>query len=107
MKVGSVKIRFFRPFPAEEIAGCLSRFKAVAILDRSESFSTRGGPVFNEVRSALLESEKKPIVNNYIYGLGGRNISMEDIVSVYNDLDEMSKKGLNKDKFINYLGVRE
>ncbi len=106
-KVGSVKIRFFRPFPAEEIAQCLSKFKAIAVLDRSESFSSHGGPLFNEVRSVLLESEKRPVIINYIYGLGGRDIGMEQLESVFNDLKEMAEKGLNKDKFINYLGVRE
>ncbi len=106
MKAGLIKIRFFRPFPSEEIKTCLSKLKAVAILDRSESFSNNGGPVFAEIRSSLYESDIKPLITNYIYGLGGRDISISQIESVYNDLKKAVEK--NKiEKAINYLGVRE
>ncbi len=52
-RVGVLKLRVFRPFPAPEIARVLSHAKAVAVLDRSEGFSSIGGPVFQEIRSAL------------------------------------------------------
>ncbi len=82
-----------------------SKLKAAAVLDRSESFANRGGPVFNEVRSALYESSKKPLIVNYIYGLGGRDINTKHIESVYTDLDNITKQ--NKvETLINYLGVR-
>ena len=86
LKAGLLKIRFLRPFPAEEIVASLSKIKAAAVLDRSESFSDRGGPLFSEVRSALYESKNKPLITNYIYGLGGRDIDLTDIESVYNNL---------------------
>ena len=106
LKAGLVKIRFFRPFPAEEIAVSLSKMKAVAIFDRSESFSNRGGPVFAEVRSALYELTNKPLITNYIYGLGGRDIDTKQIESVYRGLLDMVKQ--NKvENLVNYLGVRE
>ena len=57
------------PFPADEIVKAMSKLKAVAVLDRSESFSDHGGPVFNEVRSALYDAKRQPLVINYIYGL--------------------------------------
>lgn len=106
IKAGLLKIRMFRPFPAEEIAKSLSNIKAVAVLDRSESFAGRGGPVFNEIRSALYESPKKPLIVNYVFGLGGRDINSQHIESVYTDLGNIVKK--NKvETLINYLGVRE
>ncbi|MFH1783332.1 MAG: transketolase C-terminal domain-containing protein [bacterium] len=105
MKVGLVKIRVFRPFPAEEIEKALSKLKAVAVLDRSDSFSDHGGPVFNEVRSALYGAKRQPIVTNYIYGLGGRDITMEHITSVFNELGEIARHGKAK-KLVDYLGVR-
>jgi pyruvate ferredoxin oxidoreductase alpha subunit len=106
IKAGMIKLRVFRPFPAEEIAALLSRVKAVAVLDRAESFANMGGPVFNEVRSSLYEVQKKPLIVNYVFGLGGRDINTEQIEAVYNDLGSMIKK--NKvDTLINYLGVRE
>jgi len=106
IKAGMVKLRFFRPFPAKEVVGALSRAKAVAILDRSDTFSTRGGPVFNEIRSAFYENENKPVMVNYIYGLGGRDISLENIEKVYSDLGNTLKQK-KVETLVNYLGVRE
>lgn len=105
IKAGLIKLRVFRPFPAEELASALCKFKAVAVLDRSESFADHGGPVFNEIRSALYEAPEKPLVVNYIYGLGGRDINVGQIESVYNDLTNIVRQ--NKvESLINYLGVR-
>ena len=104
-KVGLLRPRFFRPFPKEKITKALSHLKAVAILDRSESFSGEGGPLFAEIRSALLDEAQKPLTANYIYGLGGRDISTEQIKSVYTDLEKAAKDKKVKD-LVNYLGVR-
>ncbi len=73
----------------------------MAVLDRSTSFGNFS-PVFTEVRSALYDLDKKPKLYNYIYGLGGRNIGLDDIEKVFNDLE--------KNKFsndINYIGLRK
>jgi pyruvate ferredoxin oxidoreductase alpha subunit len=105
MKVGLLKMRFFRPFPKERIVKALSKVKAIAVLDRSESFSTLGGPLYNEIKASLYESEKKPLIADYIFGLGGRDIFPEDIEKVYKDLEDMKKTGKIKTP-INYLGVR-
>lgn len=106
MKVGLFKIRVFRPFAHEEIRQALSHVRAIAVLDRADGMSTFGGPVFHEIRSSLYESEKRPIVVNYIYGLGGRDIFPNEIESVFNDLDKIASKG-KADKLVSYLGVRE
>jgi len=106
VKAGMVKLRYFRPFPAREVVESLSKAKAVAILDRSDTFSNRGGPVFNEIRSAFYENKDKPFMVNYIYGLGGRDITIEDIEKVYSELGETLKQK-KVDTLVNYLGVRE
>lgn len=106
MRVGLFKLRVFRPFAYEEIRKSLEGLEAVAVLDRATGMSSFGGPVFHEIRSCLYESEKRPLVTNYIYGLGGREIYPEDIESVYKDLQEIAEKGKVKN-LINYLGVRE
>jgi pyruvate ferredoxin oxidoreductase alpha subunit len=106
VKAGLVKLRFFRPFPAEEIIAALSGVKAVAVLDRSESFSNHGGPVFNEVRSALYQASSQPLIVNYIYGLGGRDINTDQIGSIYGDLLNIAGKDKAK-RLVNYLGVRQ
>jgi pyruvate ferredoxin oxidoreductase alpha subunit len=105
-KVGLFKIRVFRPLLHEEIKQALAKVKAVAVLDRADGMSSFGGPVFHEIRSCLYESKQRPIVVNYIYGLGGRDIFPEEIEGVYNDLDKISSQG-KADKLISYLGVRE
>ena len=106
MKVGLFKIRVFRPLPYQEIKNALAHIKAIAVLDRADGMSSFGGPVFHEIRSCLYESEKRPVVVNYIYGLGGRDIFPNDIESVFNDLESIASKG-KAGKLITYLGVRE
>jgi len=100
-KVGLIKLRCMRPFPNREIAKALSGAKDVAILDRSISFGNFS-PVFTEIRSALYELKRKPRLSNYIYGLGGRNIGLQDIMNVYNNL--IKRRGNDK---INYIGLRK
>ena len=102
-KVGLLKLRLFRPFPYKEITQALFHLKVIAILDRSNSF---GGPLFTEIRSALLELEKIPQNVNYIYGLGGRDINQADITSIYADLEKIAKTGKVEER-IKYFGVRE
>jgi pyruvate ferredoxin oxidoreductase alpha subunit len=98
-KVGSIKLRLFRPFPARELAKTLEGLKGVAILDRAVSIGA-SGPLFPEVRSALYEAKDKPKLTNYIYGLGGRDIKPEELKHVYKQLI------YNEGELVNYLGVR-
>jgi len=105
VKAGLLKLRVFRPFPLEEIAKALGNMKAVAILDRSDSYNSAGGPVFTEVRSAMFDMEKRPKLINYIYGLGGREICLADIEGVYSELSSIAKTGKVKNIY-NYIGVR-
>ncbi|MDP2808501.1 MAG: transketolase C-terminal domain-containing protein [bacterium] len=103
VKAGLLKIRVFRPFPVEEIVKALENIQTVAVLDRSDSIGSFGGPVFTEIRSALYGSAKKPQIAGVIYGLGGREIDMEQIEGLFLDL----KAGKVKADSVSYLGVRE
>jgi len=105
-KVGLIKLRVFRPFPMEELAKALSRVKAAAIMDKAESFSACGGPLFAETRSACYGTEKAPKLINYVYGLGGRDVRVTDISFVYEKLNEIVKTG-NTGETYRHLGVRE
>jgi pyruvate ferredoxin oxidoreductase alpha subunit len=80
-----VKLRVFRPFPAEELAQALGGLQALAIMDRSDGFSGQGGPLGAEVRAALFGYSKMR-VTNIVYGLGGRDIRVEDFEGVYQQL---------------------
>jgi pyruvate ferredoxin oxidoreductase alpha subunit len=106
IKVGLIKLRVFRPFPFKELGKALSNLKAVAVMDKADSFSAAGGPVFAEVRSAMFDYAKDTKAINYIYGLGGRDVRTDEIRSVYEDLLEIAKTGQVKSTF-NYLGIRE
>jgi len=105
LKVGLLKQRVFRPFPKEELAEALKGLKAIAVMDRSDSMNGQEGPLCLEIKAALFDKGLNKILLNYIYGLGGREIKLDDIEGIYRDLIE-SLKGKKLDKII-YLGVRE
>jgi pyruvate ferredoxin oxidoreductase alpha subunit len=104
LKVGSLKLRLFRPFPRDDIINALRHLNVIAIMDKSDSFGSFGGPLFLEIRNSLFKHSNAEIVN-YIYGLGGRDVRVNDIEKVFNDLREISKTG-KVNEYINYLGVR-
>ncbi len=105
-KVGLIKIRVFRPFPMEELAEALIGVKAIAVMDKAESFSACGGPLFAEVRSALYDMENRPKTINYVYGLGGRDICVEDFAMIYDQLFEIARTG-NQGEVYRHIGQRE
>lgn len=106
VKAGLLKLRVFRPFPSQALVRALSGIEVVAVMDRADDFSAVGGPLYNDVRSCLYDCEKRPLVTNYIYGLGGRDVSLKDIEKVYTDLVAVAEKGFT-DEYVHYLGVRE
>lgn len=106
VKAGLLKLRIFRPFPREELARALRHVRALAVLDRSDSFGGVGGPLFAEVRAALYDLPERIPTVNYIYGLGGRDIDLEMIERVYSDLAELARTGQPREP-VSYLGVRE
>ncbi len=105
-KVGLIKIRLFRPFPAEEIAAALKNVKAVAIMDRAEGYSNQGGPLGADVMAALYCARANALAVNYVYGLGGRDVRVEDMEGIFETLKQIDKDG-NAGETYRYLGVRE
>ena len=106
IKAGLLKIRMFRPFPAEEIAKALSHLKAVAVLDKADSLNGAGGALFEDVTSAMFVNKVQVPTVNYVYGIGGRDTTSKDIESVYTDLTEIANNNGTND-FYRYLGVRK
>ena len=81
-KVGFVRMRWFRPFAAEELAKCLGRFAAVGVIDRDFSFGSPygSGVLATEVRGAMYELDgPKPPLLGFICGLGGREVTVPDV----------------------------
>ncbi len=105
-KVGVLKIRLFRPFPAEEIAEALKNVKVVACMDRTESFNAQCGPVGAEVKNALYNAKLYPEVINYVYGLGGRDVTVESLTSVFTDLIKVDETKDAGEKY-RYLSLRD
>ncbi len=104
VKVGLLKIHMFRPFPAAELAKALSKAKVVGVMDKSASFGGWGGPLFNEIRSALYDLPARPKIHNWIYGLGGRDTDTKQIVSLIEQLQAIAKG--REAETVNLLGVR-
>lgn len=106
IKAGLLKIRMFRPFPAEEIAKALEQVKVIACMDRTESYNTQCGPIGAEVKNALYNENIHIPVINYVYGLGGRDVTVESLTSVFEDMQKVENTGDVGDTY-RYLSVRE
>jgi pyruvate/2-oxoacid:ferredoxin oxidoreductase alpha subunit len=80
VKVGLVKLRFVRPWPTEEIAAALSKFKAVGVVETSTSYggAMRGGNLLHEVRASLYELPQRPLTTSFMAGLGGEMVPLKD-----------------------------
>lgn len=105
VKAGLLKLRMFRPFPAEEIAKALSGLKAVAVLDKADSLNAAGGALFTDITSAMYTNSNVVPMVNYIYGIGGRDTKTDDIESVYHDLEKIVTTG-KIDNPYRYMGLR-
>ncbi|RMF88857.1 MAG: pyruvate ferredoxin oxidoreductase [Nitrospinota bacterium] len=106
-KVGFVRLRWFRPFPTEELQACLSRFKAVGVIDRDYSFGSPswGGVVFNELRAALYPLQQRPHVIGFICGLGGREVTIENVIEMAGITQKAAETGrVEQDNY--WIGLR-
>jgi pyruvate ferredoxin oxidoreductase alpha subunit len=108
LKVGMLKIRLFRPFPAEELAQALSHLRAVAVMDRSVSFGAmhNAGPLYLELMAALTAYGVDVPMMDYVYGLGGRDILPREIEGVFGDAFDAAETG-EVERKVTYLSVRE
>ena len=104
-KVGVARIRVYRPFPAAELVQALCSAKAVAVLDRSETYGGQMGPLALETAAALFKSGKSLPLKNYLYGLGGPDITLADMERVYSELEGVAAGSV--DTSIAYLGAKK
>jgi pyruvate ferredoxin oxidoreductase alpha subunit len=107
-KVGLIRLRWFRPFPYEQLAKALRRAKAIGVIDRDYSFGSPfgSGVVANEVRAALYNAEHRPPLIGFICGLGGREVTLEDVNKAVDICYAAAKTG-RADRATYWLGVRE
>ena len=105
VKAGLVKLRLWRPFPVAEIRAAVKNAKKLIVTDRAISFGGPGGPVFSEIKSALYAEAKRPLIYNYIYGLGGRDVQVHDFTGMFEKvLADTANKQADTYEF---WGVRE
>jgi pyruvate ferredoxin oxidoreductase alpha subunit len=106
-KVGFVRLRWFRPFPADELAQTLGRFKAVGVIDRDFSFGSPyySGVLATEIRSALYPAAKRPPVLGFICGLGGREVTVPDVQRMSDML--LKTAAGEQQPLISWIGIRE
>ncbi len=107
-KVGFVGLRWFRPFPTVELRESLKRFKAVGVIDRDFAHGSPddGGIVLHEIRSCLYPVRQRPAVVNFIGGLGGRDISIDDCIKMFG----ITQQAIGDEKLdgsVTWIGVRE
>ncbi len=105
VKAGLLKLRVFRPFPAEEIAKAVSHVKALAVLDKAESLNACGGALFTDVTSGLYTNGVQVPTVNYVYGIGGRDTTTKEIEGVYHDLQEIVSTGKVENPY-RYFGLK-
>jgi pyruvate ferredoxin oxidoreductase alpha subunit len=107
-KVGLVRLRWFRPFPTEKLVAALSRAGAIGVIDRDYSFGSpfASGVVANEIRAALYNAERRPPLISFICGLGGREVTLEDVYKAADMCYSAANSGKSEAR-THWLGVRE
>ena len=104
-KVGALKLRVFRPFPEKEIAEALKNCKAVAIMDRCESYNGNSGPLGSEVTAGLYRNKVMIEAVNYVYGLAGRDFTVNHAKDIFAELEAVCKEGKPVEQH-KYIGLR-
>ncbi len=105
IKAGVVAPRVFRPFPFDNVRDTFKNVKAIGCMDRSSPGGALGA-LFNEVSAAIYTGDNKPIITNYIYGLGGRDLTVESLKEIYRELALNAKSGKQNGKIQQFIGLR-
>jgi pyruvate ferredoxin oxidoreductase alpha subunit len=87
-KVGMIKIRTYRPFPESDLISLSTKLKGLAVIDKDISLGYEGA-LFTDIRSALFG--QKLVINGFIAGLGGRDITPDHIKDIFKKLDKQRK----------------
>jgi pyruvate ferredoxin oxidoreductase alpha subunit len=103
--VGLLRLRLWRPFPADELREAVKNADILIVLDRALSFGSASGPVCMEIKSALYNEEKKPRIVSFVGGLGGRDITVIDFEKIITNGIDIARNGSEQEFEI--FGVRE
>jgi pyruvate ferredoxin oxidoreductase alpha subunit len=78
VRAGVIALRLYRPFPAGQLAAALEKARGVLVFEKAVSYGYEG-PLASELKAALYDRSRRPIVHNCIVGLGGRTITTADL----------------------------
>jgi pyruvate ferredoxin oxidoreductase alpha subunit len=92
VKAGLLKMKLWRPFPAEELIKAVKGLASLAVIDRSAPFGGACGPVCAEVKAVLYDQKERPSITNHIIGLGGRDMVVGDFVKIVEQAISAQKK---------------
>ncbi len=108
-KVGFVRVRWFRPFPTTELQEALSGMQAVGVIDRDYGFGSpfHSGVLATDLRSALYPVENRPKIISFVAGLGGREVSTDNVIDLTGMVFDAANGGGIDDQETHWIGVRE
>jgi len=106
VKAGMIKMRFFRPFPVEDLRKAVGSVPVLGVMEKAYSIGGPGAPLYEEVMTALYDTKERPLITDYINGLGGKDTSPEMIRGVFKNLQKIKEKG-SVGEPVSYVGVRE
>jgi pyruvate ferredoxin oxidoreductase alpha subunit len=106
-KVGFLRVKWFRPFPRPELRTLLRNVKGVGVVDRDYSFgsSSHAGVLYSEVAAALYPEPRRPVLVPFIAGLGGREVSVENMQEMEDTVEQVTARG-EQDLTCQWIGVR-
>jgi len=105
-KVGAIKLWLYRPLPTAELLYVMKGLKSIVVLDRSISFGAPFNPVCNDIAAILHQAGRDTKVSNAVLGIGGRDISVKDLMEELEKALETARTGEVKTP-VTYVGVRE
>lgn len=105
LKAGVVAPRSIRPFPFNEIREVLANVKAVAALDHSVSMGAMG-MLYNEIAGAMLSAQERPLLTNFIYGLGGRDFAVDEAKRIFREQKGHADVGYITTEIQQFSGLR-
>jgi pyruvate ferredoxin oxidoreductase alpha subunit len=105
VKAGMIKMRLFRPFPEEDVKKAIGNVKVLGVMEKCISFGAPASPLMEELMTIFYDEDVRPLMANYVHGLGGRDTSVTMVRKVFDNLMKIREKGRVTQRN-NYIGVR-
>ncbi|MEA2071177.1 MAG: transketolase C-terminal domain-containing protein [Asgard group archaeon] len=104
-KAGILKVKTYRPFPGEILANALKGVEKVAVVDRDATFGSPGPALYTDLKTTLYDYKQQPVIQGYMAGLGGRDVTAEDFTKIYEETMKREKTG--KPLPVEWIGLRK